>query len=75
MLIHHPEIIYHGPCAEHDMACAVCHFREAVLDCSTGNFQPCWTCQKAGWLLTAHKASWWERLFRRSEVARVEGKP
>lgn len=40
-----------GPWAEHDMPCAVCRERHAVLILGTGRFAPCWTCQGNGWQL------------------------
>lgn len=50
--IHRPAIVTDGgPWAMHDMACAVCHDRKAVLDIGTGIFQPCWSCQSSGWTL------------------------
>lgn len=30
----------------HNYSCAVCREKSAVLDCSSGILQPCWSCQK-----------------------------
>lgn len=30
---------------EHNYLCAVCREKPAVLNCSTGILQPCWSCQ------------------------------
>lgn len=40
---------FFGPAAEHNMPCAVCGEKHAVLDCNTGVMQPCWTCQAEGY--------------------------
>ena len=40
-----------GPWAEHDMPCAVCRVRPAVLNLNVGMFEPCWTCQEQGFRL------------------------
>lgn len=40
-----------APVAQHDMACAVCQTRPAVLELATGHFQPCSDCQSKGWYL------------------------
>ena len=40
-----------APAATHDMACAVCWKRKAVLDLHTSRFLPCWECQRDGWRL------------------------
>jgi hypothetical protein len=47
-----------GPWAEHDMACAVCRKRNAVLILETGYFQPCWGCQTAGFYLVRPPVGW-----------------
>ena len=38
------DVHYEGPAAFHNMPCAVCWTRKAVL--SNGVFQPCWECQR-----------------------------
>lgn len=49
--IHEPVIVTDGgPWAEHDQACPVCRMNKAVLDFHYGIFQPCWQCQKIGWM-------------------------
>jgi hypothetical protein len=59
--IHTPVIVTDGgPWAEHDMACAVCQQKKAVLDLNSGRFDPCWGCQGAGWRL-AHRRRWESR--------------
>lgn len=45
-----------SPVATHNMPCAVCRTRHAVIMLSEGIFQPCWECQAKGWKL---KKSWW----------------
>lgn len=61
----------HGIFAEHDMLCAIrgCE-NTAVLDMTTGVYQPCWTCQR-DWLLTPRKVPWWRKLFRKPEGPRA----
>lgn len=49
----------HGPAATHNMPCAVCRQRHAVLDLSRGVFQPCWTCEPE-WLIV--RKTWYVRL-------------
>lgn len=46
----------HGPAATHNMPCAVCRDRHAVLDLTTGIMQPCWQCQDRGYRV---RFSWW----------------
>lgn len=55
----------HGPMATHNMPCAVCRRRHAVLDLSTGVMQPCWCCQRWGWRV---KKSWLACLFGRGGI-------
>jgi hypothetical protein len=54
-----------GPWAKHNMPCAVCRNRKAVLDMSSGHFKPCWDCQADGWTLEQRRPSWapwkWKR--------------
>jgi hypothetical protein len=53
--LHDPVIVTDGgPWCEHDMACAICRRRKAVIDLESGIFQPCWGCQRAGWFLLRH---------------------
>lgn len=47
-----------GPWAEHDMPCAVCWKKPAVIDVGTAIFHPCWEYQRVGWRLTKKK---WRR--------------
>ena len=35
----------------HNMVCAVCKENSGVQDCSDGVMQPCWDCQKRGYVL------------------------
>ncbi len=37
-----------SPVAEHNMPCAVCRERHAILDLNCGVMLPCWTCQREG---------------------------
>lgn len=48
-----------GPWVMHNVACAVCGDRTAVLDLTLGVFLPCWGCQKVGWKLELKKRRWW----------------
>lgn len=69
--LHEPVIVTDGgPWAEHDMACAVCHQRKAVLELHSGNFQPCWSCQSQGWMITRRRRRWWTDWFRATRGAR-----
>ena len=43
------EILDLGPAVQHNMRCAVCQEKHAVLNLNTGVFQPCWSCQAAGY--------------------------
>lgn len=45
----------HGPAAKHNMPCAVCRVRHAVLDLSTGIMQPCWLCQDVRYRVAKEK--------------------
>ena len=47
---HKIEIIDHGICIEHDHACPVCATRNSVYFMNTGVFEPCWECQKLGYI-------------------------
>ena len=38
-----------SPVAEHDVICPVCRKHHAVLLLNTGQFFPCWNCQRDGW--------------------------
>lgn len=53
-----------GPWADHDMPCAVCRTRPAVLDLASGVFEPCWECQSDGWQLRKRR-----RLFHHGSKA------
>lgn len=46
-----------APFAEHNMPCAVCWERSAVLFLNAGVFEPCWECQREGWELK-QKGKW-----------------
>ena len=46
-----------GPWADHNMPCAVCRALPAVLALNSGRFEPCWTCQRAGWR-TVRRRRW-----------------
>ena len=52
MELHIPKVVTDGgPWADHDQACAVCREEPAVLDLTSGCFDPCWKCQTKGWKL------------------------
>lgn len=75
MNIHEPVIETHdsGLTAEHDYACPVCHEEHAVYQLYGGAFQPCWSCQRRGWLLTRRKRSWWHRRKTADAEKEVQG--
>lgn len=56
-----PNIIVHGPVAEHDQRCAVLSGRSAVMDLSVGVYRPSWEAQGMGWHLVKAE-SWLQRL-------------
>lgn len=37
-----------SPFAEHNMPCAICREKHAVLNLGGGAMEPCWGCQKEG---------------------------
>lgn len=41
---------------EHNYYCGVCKEKSAVADCDTGVLQPCWDCQKQGYVVL--KINW-----------------
>ena len=53
-----------GLAAEHDMPCAVCHERPAVLYINEAILEPCWKCQEKGWTLIK-VPGWLQSLIRR----------
>lgn len=54
-----------SPAAEHNMPCPQCVRNPAVMQLSGGpTFQPCWKCQKAGWVTV--NATGWRRSFLRA---------
>jgi len=53
-----------SPVAEHNMPCAVCRERKAVYHLNYGWFDPCWTCQQAGWRLELYPKTAWGRLLK-----------
>ena len=50
-----PKIHNEGIWGTHDMPCAVCHKRHAVMDCQTEVFYPCRECEEKGWVLKKKK--------------------
>lgn len=46
---------------DHNYLCAVCREESAVLDNSCGILQPCWECQKKGYVVV--KINWLVKLF------------
>jgi len=38
-----------SPFAEHNMPCAICGVKHAMLELNYGRFQPCCGCQSEGW--------------------------
>lgn len=62
--MHVPVVITDGgPWAEHDMACAVCQRRKAIVDVGTSVYQPCSSCQQAGYRLV-WKRRWLRPLWK-----------
>lgn len=60
-----PNVVYHGPVAEHDMACPVFFSQyPAVLDMHRGVFEPSWQAQAKGWRLVQAR-TWFQRLALR----------
>lgn len=57
MMLANIEVVVHGPVATHNMPCAVCRDRKAVLNMNTGIFRPCWECQQDGWSIL--RKPWW----------------
>jgi len=51
-----------GPFAVHNMPCAVCRQRHAIIDLSEGAFGPCWECRRLGWRLTPPPRTLLQRL-------------
>lgn len=54
---HMPQVNDFGgaPIAEHDHACCVCWVKPSVLVLNEGRFDPCWSCQRAGWRLVKRR--------------------
>lgn len=46
---------------EHNYNCAVCKEKSAVAECHTGILQPCWDCQKTGYVII--KINWLVKLL------------
>lgn len=58
------DVIDHGLTVEHNMPCAVCRKRQAVLFLNTGCFEPCWHCQQGGYYLVHAKRRYHTLLLR-----------
>lgn len=55
-----PEIVTDGgPWAMHNMPCAVCVERKAILNLSIGVFEPCGECQSLGWETRRRRRRWY----------------
>ena len=55
-----------GPWATHNMPCPICMKEKAILSLHNGQFQPCWKCQKTGYI-TLKLPQWlaeWIRLHK-----------
>lgn len=63
--LHKPKIHNEGIWATHDMACAICHVKSAIMDCQTEVFYPCWECQSKGWQIKKSFLSRWN-FFRKN---------
>ena len=62
----HPKVVTDGgPWADHNMPCAVCWSRAAVLNLNDGVFEPCWECQRTGFKLKRPSRRQW-RKYRRA---------
>jgi len=57
-----------SPMAEHNMPCANCVCHPAVIQMTSDKllptFQPCWKCQKEGWVTV--RATGWRRFLLRT---------
>jgi hypothetical protein len=63
MEVHKPQIEFHGPAAEHDVACPIFGPKyHAVL--SDGIFQPSWKAQHEGWM-TVKAPKWLQKFLRK----------
>jgi hypothetical protein len=51
--------------AFHNMPCAVCGHRRAVLMMNTGVFMPCRECAAKGWRITVRRPWWHSLLYRK----------
>jgi len=49
----------HGPFATHNMPCCVCWTNKSVLFTNENLFEPCWECQRNGWVLLRRPQSWY----------------
>lgn len=52
---------FYGPAASHNMPCACCGEKHAVLETNTGIMQPCWSCQELGYEVVKKKKRWYHR--------------
>lgn len=55
-----------GPWAYHNVVCAVCGDKGAVLDLNKGVFMPCDICKALGWSLALVRKRWWQFWRRRA---------
>jgi len=58
-----------APFASHNMPCPICREKPAVLSMNEGTFQPCWSCQRTGWVTV--KAIGWRRWVVRKLFGRL----
>lgn len=54
-----------APICEHNMPCATCLKAPAVYQLSEGYFEPCWDCQKVGWVTELRAVGFIERARKR----------
>ena len=53
-----------APVATHNMPCNVCRDKHAVINLSTGVFEPCWSCQSSGWVCVKFPM-WLYKLYKK----------
>lgn len=59
------DYIDHGICIEHNMPCAIYPDNFAVIDCSSGIFQPSWKAQREGYIILKIKNKFIKKLLKK----------
>lgn len=68
--MHAPVVESHGILAHHDVACAVCWEKPAMLMMNNGVFWPCDECRAKGWETVRFKWKWLQRWFHERHAQR-----